>query len=135
MHVLYFIDTSDKDDILNVTCSENCFRIYELKREKHFYKSLKETVEKNIANFDIEHEMLLIRRFFELTSKLTNYVLNIINLLEANESVQNLVEMNDMELILAMHILKYLKEHNAPIMEPRLLEETDKGARCICVEF
>ena len=38
MHVFYFIDTSEKDDILNVTCSENCqFRTYELKRQKHFY--------------------------------------------------------------------------------------------------
>ena len=65
MNVLYFIDTSEKDDVLNVTCSESCqFRIYELKRQKHFYKSLKETVEKNIANFDIEHEMLIIHRLF-----------------------------------------------------------------------
>ena len=76
MHVLYFIDMSEKDDILNVACSENCqFRIYELKRQKYFYKSLKEIVEKNIANFDIEHEMLLIQRLFELTSNLTNYML------------------------------------------------------------
>ena len=37
MHVLYFIDTSEKDDILNVTCSENCqFRIYEFKASKAF---------------------------------------------------------------------------------------------------
>ena len=54
-------------------------------------------------------------------------MLNIISLLEANESVQNLVEMNDMELRLARDILKYLKEHNAPIIKPRLLEETDKA--------
>ena len=87
---------------------------------------MKEIVEKNIANFDIEHEMLLIQRLFELTSNLTNYMLNIISLLEATESVQNLVEMNDMELRLARDILKYLKEHNAPIIKPRLLEETDK---------
>ena len=128
MHVLYFIDTTEKDDIFNVTCSEDCqFRIYELKRQKHFYKSLKEIVEKNIANFDIEHEMLLVQRLFELTSNLTKYMLNIISLLEANESVQNLVEINDMELRLAMDILTYLKEHNAPIMKPHLLEETDKG--------
>ena len=128
MHVLYFIDTSEKDDILNVTCSENCqFRIYESKLQKHFYKSLKEIVEKNIATFDIEHEMLLIQRLFELTSNLTNYMLNIISLLKATESVQNLVEMNDMELRLARDIFKYLKEHNAPIIKPRLLEETNKG--------
>ena len=62
VHFLYFIHTSEKDDILNVTCSENCqFRIYELKRQKHFYKSLKEIVQKNIANFDIEHEMLILQ--------------------------------------------------------------------------
>ena len=128
MHVLYFIDTSEKDDILNVTCSENCqFRIYELKRQKHFYKSLKEIVEKNIANFDIEHEMLLIQRLSKLTSNLTHYMLNIISLLEATESVQNLVEMNDMELRSARDMLKYLKEHDALIIKPRLLEETDKG--------
>ena len=79
--------------------------------------------------------MLFIQRLFELTSKLTNYMLNIISLLEANESVQNLVEMNDMELSLAMDILKYLKEHNAPIMKPRLLEETDKGPGVSVLNF
>ena len=71
--------------------------------------------------------MLLMHRLFELTSNLTNYMLNIISLSETNESVQNLVEMNDMELRLAVDILKYLKEHNAPIMKPRLFQETDKG--------
>ena len=37
--------------------------------------------------------------------------------------------MNHMELSLAMDILKFLKEHNAPIMKLRLLEETDKGGQ------
>ena len=92
-----------------------------LKRQKQLYKSLKETVEINIANFDIEHEMLLIERLFELISNITNYMLNIISLLEANESVPNLVEMNDMGLRLAMDILKYLKEHDASKMKPLLL--------------
>ena len=54
-------------------------------------------------------------------------MLNITSLLEANEIVQNLVEVNHMELSLPMDILKYLKEHNAPIMRPHLLEKADRG--------
>ena len=126
MYIRYYIDTNEKEDTRNVTVSEHCqFRIYELTRIRHFHSALSNIIQENIS-LEI-HQTAMMQALFQKTSKLVESMNSIIELLGSNTTADKLIEKSQGSLVLAQEVLKYLKNINAPVLKPRVLEETDKG--------
>ena len=126
MYIRYYIDTSEKEDIRNVTVSEHCqFRIYELTLVRHFYSALSNIIHENIS-LEI-HQTATMQALFQKTSELVKSTNSIIELPRSNTTADKLIEKSEGALALAQEVLKYLKNINAPVLKPRVLEDTDKG--------
>ena len=126
MYIRYYIDTNEKEDIQNVTVSEHCeFRIYELTCIRHFHSALSNIIQENI--FLEIHQTAMMQSLFQKTSELVESMNSIIELLGSNTTADKLIEKSEGTLVLAQEVLTYLKNINAPVLKPHVLEETDKG--------
>ena len=126
MYIRYYIDTNEKEGIRTATVSEHCqFRTYELTRIRHFNSALSNIIHENIS---LElHQTAMMQALFQKTSELVESMNSIIELLGSNTTADKLIEKSEGALVLAQEVLKYLKNINAPVLKPCVLEQTDKG--------
>ena len=68
-----------------------------------------------------------MQALFQKISELVESMNSIIELLGSNTTADKLTEKSEDALVLVQEVLKYLKSINAPVLKPRVLEETDKG--------
>ena len=69
----------------------------------------------------------MMQSLFQKTSELVESMNSIIELLGSNTTADKLIEKSEGTLVLAQEVLTYLKNINAPVLKPLVLEKTDKG--------
>ena len=109
-----------------MTVSEHCqFRIYEVTCIRHFHSALSNIIQENIS-LEI-HQTATMQALFQKTSELVGSMNSISELQGSNTTADKLIEKSKGALVFAQEVLKYLKNINAPVLKPRVLEENDKG--------